>query len=65
MVRRLNVGYDAMTDEAFCADVRTFFETEYPAHLRYILRRARWDEMKGWWATLYTKGWVVPGLPVV
>ena len=56
--------YNALTDEAFRTDVRTFFETEYPPHLRYILRRARWDEMKGWWVTLYKKGWVAPGWPV-
>jgi len=56
--------YNAMTDEAFRTDVRTFFETEYPEQLRYILRRARWDEMQGWWGQLYKKGWVAPGWPV-
>jgi hypothetical protein len=33
--------YNAPTDAAFRIDVRTFFETESPQHLRYILRRAR------------------------
>ncbi len=56
--------YNAMTDDAFRTEARTFFESEYPAHLRYILRRARWDEMKGWWGQLYRKGWVAPGWPV-
>jgi alkylation response protein AidB-like acyl-CoA dehydrogenase len=60
----LTQDYNAQTDDAFRTDVRTFFETEYPEHLRYILRRARWDEMKAWWATLYKKGWVAPGWPV-
>jgi alkylation response protein AidB-like acyl-CoA dehydrogenase len=60
----MTADYNALTDNAFRAQLRTFFEAEYPAHLRYILRRARWDEMKGWWATLYKKGWVAPGWPV-
>ena len=44
--------YNTLTDDAFRADIRAFFEAEYPAHLRYILRRARWDEMQGWWGQL-------------
>ena len=55
--------YNTLTDDAFRADIRAFFEAEYPAHLRYILRRARWDEMQGWWVQLYKKGWVAPGWP--
>lgn len=55
--------YNALTDDAFRAEVRAFFEAEYPQHLRYILRRARWDEMKAWWAALYQKGWVAPNWP--
>ena len=55
--------YNTLTDDAFRADIRAFFEAEYPAHLRYILRRARWDEMQGWWGQLYKKGWVAPGWP--
>ena len=55
--------YNALTDDAFRAEVRTFFEAEYPADLRYILCRARWAEMKGWWAKLYQKGWVAPNWP--
>jgi alkylation response protein AidB-like acyl-CoA dehydrogenase len=55
--------YNAMTDDAFRTQVRTFFEAEYPDHLRYILRRARWDEMKEWWERLYRKGWMAPNWP--
>jgi alkylation response protein AidB-like acyl-CoA dehydrogenase len=58
------IDYNAIADEAFRAQVRTFFETEYPQELRYILRRARWDEMKAWWAQLYKKGWIAPVWPV-
>ena len=55
--------YNAMDDGAFRRDVRTFFEAEYPPHLRNILRRARWAEMKEWWGKLYAKGWAAPGWP--
>lgn len=55
--------YNALSDDAFRAEVRAFFEAEYPPHLRYILRRARWEEMKAWWDTLYQKGWVAPNWP--
>lgn len=55
--------YNAISDDAFRADVRAFFEREYPSGLRYLLRRARWVEMKPWWDKLYAKGWVAPGWP--
>ena len=43
--------------------MRAFFEREYPPHLRYILHRARWREMKDWWRKLYEKGWIAPNWP--
>jgi len=55
--------YNALDDAAFRAEVRTFFERAYPGHLRYILRRARWDEMKEWWRQLYDQGWIAPNWP--
>jgi alkylation response protein AidB-like acyl-CoA dehydrogenase len=55
--------YNSMLDEDFRQEVRQFFETHYPDHLRYILRRARWAEMKQWWACLYKQGWVAPVWP--
>ena len=55
--------YNAMGDDAFRREVRAFFEAEYPQELRYILRRARWAEMKVWWRRLYEKGWVAPNWP--
>jgi hypothetical protein len=57
------IDYNALSDEAFRAQVREFFEQNYPQELRYILRRARWSEMKGWWRTLYEKGWIAPNWP--
>jgi alkylation response protein AidB-like acyl-CoA dehydrogenase len=55
--------YNAMSDAEFRQEVRDFFERNYPEPLRYILRRARWDEMKEWWRTLYDKGWIAPNWP--
>lgn len=59
----MTIDYNAMTDDAFRQDVRAFFEAEYPRELRFILRRARWPEMKPWWDKLYQKGWVAPAWP--
>ncbi len=54
---------NAMSDEVFRREVRTFFEVEYPPQLRYILHRARWREMKDWWRKLAGKGWIAPNWP--
>jgi alkylation response protein AidB-like acyl-CoA dehydrogenase len=56
-------NYNAMSDDAFRREVGAFFAAEYPPQLRYLLRRARWVEMKPWWDKLYAKGWVAPGWP--
>ena len=55
--------YNALDDDAFRAEVRAFFEQNYPGDLRYILRRARWNEMREWWRRLYEKGWIAPNWP--
>jgi hypothetical protein len=55
--------WNAMSDEVFRAEVRAFFEREYPPQLRFILHRARWRDMKGWWKKLYEKGWIAPNWP--
>ncbi len=55
--------YNALDDDAFRAEVRAFFEQNYPGDLRYILRRARWSEMREWWRRLYEKGWIAPNWP--
>jgi len=57
------IDYNALSDDAFRAQVRGFFEQHYPQELRYILRRARWSEMKDWWRTLYEQGWIAPNWP--
>jgi len=55
--------YNAMADDDFRQEIRTFVEREYPQHLRFILQRARWHEMKDWWGKLYERGWIAPNWP--
>lgn len=55
--------YYRMGDEEFRAVVREFFETHYPAHLRFPPRRLRWHEIKDWYLTLSRKGWIAPNWP--
>ena len=56
--------WNGMDDADFRREVRAFIEREYPPHLRYILHRARWPEMKEWWRKLYEKGWIAPNWPL-
>jgi alkylation response protein AidB-like acyl-CoA dehydrogenase len=55
--------YNALTDEDFRREVRTYFESEYPQELRFLLHRARWRDMKDWWHKLDAKGWIAPNWP--
>src|SRR5690606_7516434 len=65
-VKELPPGTDwnALDDETFRTQVRLFFERNYPEHLRYLLRRARWAEIGDWVAKLAKKGWIAPPWPV-
>jgi alkylation response protein AidB-like acyl-CoA dehydrogenase len=57
------VDYNALPDDEFRQEVRSFFETNYPHALRFLPRRVRMAEIKGWWDTLYEKGWIAPNWP--
>ncbi|TAJ17854.1 MAG: acyl-CoA dehydrogenase [Rugosibacter sp.] len=57
--------WNALDTEAFRQTVRTFFEQNYPAELRYPKTRLRWAEIKDWYMTLSRKGWVAPSWPQV
>ena len=59
-----NANFNEMSDEAFRAEAREFFEKEYPQNLRFMPRRLSWDESKPWWMTLSNKGWLAPNWPV-
>ena len=58
------VDYNAMDDDAFRAEARAFFESEYPENLRFLPRRLTWAESKPWWMALSKKGWLAPNWPV-
>jgi len=55
--------WNALSDEAFRKEVRTFFEANYPVELRFLPRRLRWEECKPWYQTLSKKGWIAPAWP--
>jgi alkylation response protein AidB-like acyl-CoA dehydrogenase len=57
------LDYNAILDEEFRREVRSFFEAHYPQALRFLPRRVRMDEIRGWWNTLYEKGWIAPNWP--
>lgn len=54
---------NALTDDAFRMELRTYFEKEYPDNLRFLPRRMRWAESKDWWMKLSEKGWLAPNWP--
>jgi hypothetical protein len=55
--------FNAMSDEEFRTEVRAFFARHYPQHLRNLLRRARWSEIRDWYLTLSQHGWIAPNWP--
>ena len=55
--------YNAMSDDDFRSTVRAFFESRYPEELRFLPRRVRMSEIRGWWNTLAEKGWIAPNWP--
>ncbi len=52
-----------MDNESFRAQVRDFYDRNYPAELRNVWRYLTWDEVKDWWPKLYAKGWAAPSWP--
>lgn len=55
--------WNAESDEQFRAQVRDFFQLNYPQELRYPPRRLRWSESKPWYMKLARQGWVAPNWP--
>jgi len=55
--------WNALSDEAFRAVVRRWFERHYPAEMRYPPRRLRWHEVKDWYLALGRRGWLAPAWP--
>ena len=56
--------WNAMSDDAFRAEARAFFENDYPDNLRFMPRRLSWVESKDWWLKLSKKGWLAPNWPI-
>jgi 3-oxochol-4-en-24-oyl-CoA dehydrogenase len=56
--------WNALSDSAFRECAATFFEQNVPRHLRFLNRRPAWTEVKDWYKTLSTEGWLCPGWPV-
>src|SRR5688500_8305319 len=57
------VDYNALPDDDFRGEVRAFIESRYPPELRFLPRRVRMDEIRGWWNALCDKGWIAPNWP--
>jgi alkylation response protein AidB-like acyl-CoA dehydrogenase len=55
--------WNALSDEVFRKEVRSFFETAYPDELRFLPRRLGWSECKPWYLMLSNKGWIAPAWP--
>jgi alkylation response protein AidB-like acyl-CoA dehydrogenase len=55
--------WNALSDSDFRAEVRRFFEAEYPEELRFIPHRPKFAEIETWHRKLHEKGWVAPAWP--
>lgn len=55
--------WNAMSDAEFRAEVRQFFETEYPDELRNLSHRPFFAEIEHWHNKIHAKGWVAPAWP--
>jgi len=58
-----DTDWNAMSDDAFRHEVRSFFEANYPEHLRFLQRRAKWEEVRDWTLTMSRKRWIAPAWP--
>ena len=56
--------WNAMDDEDFRYEVRSYFEESYPSDLRNPTHRLRWAEVKDWYLALSRKGWLAPMWPI-
>lgn len=56
--------WNALSDEAFRAQAREYFEREFPAEYKFLARRMRWAECRDWYQKLSRKGWIAPNWPI-
>ncbi len=55
--------YNTLSDDAFRAEARAFFEAGFPAEYKFLPRRMRWAECRDWYLALSKKGWIAPNWP--
>lgn len=55
--------WNTLSKEEFQEIVREFLKNHYPSTLRYPTRRLRWHEIKQWYQTLSSTGWLAPNWP--
>lgn len=55
--------WSALDDNEFRRIASAFFEQHVPQHLRHLSRRPRWAEVKDWYMTLSSYGWLAPNWP--
>ncbi|WP_025339161.1 acyl-CoA dehydrogenase family protein [Pseudomonas sp. FGI182] len=55
--------FNALSDDAFRQTVREFLHAHFPEELRDLPKRLHWEEVKDWYMTLSTHGWLCPGWP--
>ncbi|WP_085704927.1 acyl-CoA dehydrogenase family protein [Pseudomonas sp. B8(2017)] len=55
--------FNALSDDAFRQTVRGFLHAHFPEELRDLPKRLHWEEVKDWYMTLSTHGWLCPGWP--
>jgi alkylation response protein AidB-like acyl-CoA dehydrogenase len=58
-----DTDWNAMSDDAFRHEVRSYFEEHFPESLRFLQRRARWTEVRDWTLRMARKGWIAPAWP--
>jgi len=57
-------NWNALDDGHFRAEAIAFIEKNLPQELRFMKRRALWEEMKHWYLAMAADGWLVPNWPV-
>ncbi len=55
--------WNALDDDSFRQQVRSFFRANYPEELRYPKTRLRWAQIRDWYLTLSKQGWLTPAWP--
>ncbi|MGQ0502010.1 MAG: acyl-CoA dehydrogenase family protein [Panacagrimonas sp.] len=60
----MSTDWNALDDETFRQELRSFFRSHYPEELRYPKSRLRWSQVKDWYLALSKKGWLAPAWPV-